>query len=84
MVQLLILKLKTLVKLLNGERKNMVTLKKIDDVANLWEKTKDPKYKDLWYKYIREFANGPNNIKRWNIPLSGSNKRNDQRNKIIK
>ncbi len=62
----------------------MVTLKKIDDVANLWEKTKDPKYKDLWYKYIREFANGPNNIKRWNIPLSGSNKRNDQRNKIIK
>ena len=62
----------------------MVTLQKIDDVANLWEKTKDPKYKDLWYKYIREFANGPNNIKRWNIPLSGSNKRNDQRNKIIK
>jgi hypothetical protein len=62
----------------------MEILKKIDSVANLWEKTKDPKYKDLWYKYIREFANGPNNIKRWNIPLSGSNKRNDQRNKIIK
>ena len=62
----------------------MEILKKIDSVANLWEKTKDHKYKDLWYKYIREFANGPNNIKRWNIPLSGSNKRNDQRNKIIK
>ena len=62
----------------------MVNQKKIDNIANLWEKTKDPKYKDLWYKYIREFANGPNNIKRWNIPLSGSNKRNDQRNKIIK
>ena len=62
----------------------MEILKKIDSVANLWKKTKDPKYKDLWYKYIREFANGPNNIKRWNIPLSGSNKRNDQRNKIIK
>ena len=62
----------------------MEILKKIDSVANLWEKTKDPKYKELWYKYIREFANGPNNIKRWNIPLSGSNKRNDQRNKIIK
>ena len=62
----------------------MAPLKKIDNIANLWEKTKDPKYKDLLYKYIREFANGPNNIKRWNIPLSGSNKRNDQRNKIIK
>ena len=42
----------------------MEILKKIDSVANLWEKTKDPKYKDLWYKYIREFANGPNNIER--------------------
>ena len=62
----------------------MELMKKIDNIANLWEKTKDPKYKNLWYKYIREFANGPNNIKRWNIPLSGSNKRNDQRNKIIK
>ena len=62
----------------------MAPLKKIDEAAKMWEKTKDPKYKDLWYKYIREFANGPNNIKRWNIPLSGSNKRNDQRNKIIK
>ena len=62
----------------------MEILKKIDSVANLWEKTKNPKYKDLWYKLVKEFANGPNNIKRWNIPLSGSNKRNDQRNKIIK
>ena len=61
-----------------------MTLKKINEIANLWEKTKNPKYKDLWYKLVKEFANGPHNIKRWNIPLSGSNKRNDQRNKIIK
>ena len=73
-----------MVKLLNGVRKNMAPLKKIDEAAKMWEKTKDPKYKDLWYKYIREFANGPNNIKRWNIPFSGSNERNDKRNTIIK
>ena len=34
-----------------------MTLEKINDLANLWEKTKDPKYKDLWYKCIKEFAN---------------------------
>ena len=25
--------------------------KKLDELANLWEKTKDPIYKDLWYKF---------------------------------
>ena len=50
----------------------MVTLQKIDEVAILWNKTKDPKYKDLWYKFIKEFANGKdiNNINttvRWNV-----------------
>ena len=39
MVQLLILKLKTLVKLLNGERKTMVTLKKIDNAEIMYNKT---------------------------------------------
>ena len=34
-----------------------MTLKKINEAANLWEKTKDPKYKDLWYKLVKEFAN---------------------------
>jgi hypothetical protein len=40
----------------------MVNQKKIDNIANLWEKTKDPKYKDLWYQLVKEFANGPHNI----------------------
>ena len=31
--------------------------KKLDELANLWEKTKDPIYKDLWYKFVKEFAN---------------------------
>ena len=73
-----------MIKQLNGERKNMVTLQKIDDVANLWEKTKDPKYKDLWYKYIREFANGPHNIKRWTVPTNSSHKTDDGTYKVIK
>ena len=36
----------------------MVNTKKIDELANLWEKTKDPKYKDLWYKLVKEFVDG--------------------------
>jgi hypothetical protein len=54
-----------------------MTQKKIDDVANMWEKTKDPKYKDLWYKYIKEWCNGPNNIKRWNVSISSHHKADD-------
>ena len=53
--------------------------KKIDDVANLWEKTKDPKYKDLWYKYIKEFVNGTNNINRRNVSSDSSNESNVER-----
>ena len=37
-----------------------MTVEKINDLANLWEKTKDPKYKDLWYKLVKEFADGKN------------------------
>jgi hypothetical protein len=54
-----------------------MTQKKIDDVANMWEKTKDPKYKDLWYKYIKEWVNGPHNIKRWNVSISSHHKADD-------
>ena len=57
----------------------MVTLQKIDEVANLWEKTKDPKYKDLWYKYIREFNNGFNNSNGRNVSSSTSDKTDDGR-----
>ena len=33
---------------------------KIDEAANLWNKTKNPKYRNLWYKLVKEFANGKN------------------------
>ena len=34
------------------------TLKEIDKLANLYNKTKDDKYKILCYKKIKELANG--------------------------
>ena len=30
--------------------------KKLDEIANLWNKTKDPYYKDLWYQEVRRWA----------------------------
>ena len=56
---------------------------KADELANLWNKTKDPKYKDAWYKYIKEWANGPHNIKRRNVSSSSSNKRDTGIYKVI-
>ena len=40
------------------------TLEKIDKIWKLWDKTKDPKYKELWFKTIKEWADERNNIKR--------------------
>ncbi len=34
--------------------------KKLDEIANLWNKTKDPYYKDLWYQEVRRWAYGKN------------------------
>jgi hypothetical protein len=45
---------------------------KIDDAANMWNKTKNPYYKDLWYKLVKEFANGPYNIKRRIVSTNSS------------
>jgi hypothetical protein len=64
--------------------RSMAPLKKIDEAAKMWEKTKDPKYKDLWYKYIREFANGPNNIERRIVSIDSSVKTDNGKHIIIK
>jgi hypothetical protein len=58
--------------------------KKIDELANLWNKTKDPKYKDQWYKYIKEYTNGLNITERRFVSSSRSDKRNDEGNNIVK
>ena len=51
---------------------------KIDEAANMWEKTRDPKYKDLWYKLVKEFANdGLNTSKRRVVSISGCHKGDD-------
>lgn len=33
-------------------------LQEINKLANLYNKTKDEKYKDKWYQLVKEFANG--------------------------
>ena len=51
--------------------------KKIDEAAQMWEKTKDPKYKTLWYKLIKEHVNGTNNFKRRTVSVNSCHKAND-------
>ena len=60
----------------------MVTLQKIDEVAIRWNKTKDPKDKELWYKLIKEY--GLNNTKRRTIPTDSSYKTDDGWNSVDK
>ena len=55
----------------------MVSLKKINELAIRWNKTKDPKDKKLWYELIKEY--GFNNTKRWNVSSSTSDETNDGR-----
>ena len=68
----------------------MTTQKEIDQAANNYNKTKDVKYKDLWYKLVKEFANGTYYTKRWNVSVSSINKADDgtyvisgKRNKLL-
>ena len=54
----------------------MTTLKEIDEAANNYNKTKDPKYKDQWYKLVEEMY-GSNTIKRRIVSVSSCHKRDD-------
>jgi hypothetical protein len=72
-----------LIKLLNGDRKNMVTQQKIDELAELWNKTKNPKYKDEWYNYIKEWADGVNNLDRRNVSSSASDRKDAGKCKTV-
>ena len=50
----------------------------LDEIANEYNKTKDPKLKKLWYKKVEEFANnGLNNSKRRVVSVSAVNKADD-------
>ena len=57
------------------ERKQLLT--EIDKAANMWNTTKDSKYKDLWYKLIKEFVNGSNYFKRRTVSINSVVKAND-------
>ena len=57
--------------------------KKIDQAANLWNKTRDPKYKDLWYKLIKEM-HGLNNSKRRVVPFDPNNEKDVGWNSVDK
>jgi hypothetical protein len=53
-------------------------MQKIDEAAVMWNKTRDPKYKDLWYKLIEEFVNGIDNTDRRIVSFNNRRKRNVQ------
>ena len=55
----------------------MVNQNELDKLANLWNKTKDPKYKKLWYKKVKEYANGPHHIKRRIVSINSCHKADD-------
>ena len=55
----------------------MTTQKEIDEAANNWNKTKDSQYKDLWYKLIKEHADGSNYFKRRTVSINSCHKASD-------
>ena len=55
----------------------MEKTKHLDEIANKYHETKDPYYKDLWYKLIKEHANGTNNFKRRAVSINSCVKSND-------
>ena len=61
----------------------MAQKKNLDELANLWNKTKDPKYKELWYKLIEEMY-GTNNFKRRTLPTDSNHKTDDGWNSVDK
>ena len=48
------------------------------EIANQYHKTKDPYYKDLWYKKIKELTSGINHTSGWDLQSDTSHERNDK------
>ena len=59
----------------------MANQSEIDKAANNYNKTKNERYKKLWYKLIRE-AYGSDNTKRWTVSINTSYKRNTRGDSI--
>ena len=59
----------------------MANQSEIDKAAKNYNKTKNERYKKLWYKLIRE-AYGSDNTKRWTVSINTSYKRNTRGDSI--
>ena len=59
----------------------MSQIKDPDELANLWNKTKNPKYKELWYKLIEDI-HGTNYFKRRSVSTDSGDKTNVRRNSV--
>ena len=59
----------------------MANQSEIDKAANNYNKTKNERYKKLWYKLIRE-AYGSDNTRRWTVSINTSYKRNTRGDSI--
>ena len=55
----------------------MTTLDQLDELANEYNKNKDKYVYDLWFKKVKEWANGVNNTERRIVSVSAINKRDD-------
>ena len=62
----------------------MSSSEELDTIANLYQKTKDKKYKDLWYKQLEEVARGLDRTKRRNLSTGRSNETDDGTYKVIR
>jgi len=55
----------------------MSTLDQLDKLANEYNKNKDKYVYDLWFKKVKEWADGVNNTERRIVSVSAINKRDD-------
>jgi hypothetical protein len=55
----------------------MSTLDQLDKLANEYNKNKDKYVCDLWFKKVKEWADGVNNTERRIVSVSAINKRDD-------
>jgi len=55
----------------------MITLDQLEKLANEYNKNKDKYVYDLWFKKVKEWADGVNNTERRIVSVSAINKRDD-------
>ena len=55
----------------------MTTLDQLDELANEYNKNKDKYVYDLWFKKVKEWADGVNNTERRIVSVSSCHKRDD-------